>query len=88
VLRTRSSGRTLNDLVDEARTTARVVHPHVVTVYAVGSHQGVPYLALEYVDGVTLRARVHAHTITVPEALRRAAPPARVRRPGESRWPA
>jgi serine/threonine protein kinase/WD40 repeat protein len=63
-------GRTLNDLLDEARANAAVVHPHVVTVYAIGSHRGAPYLALEYLDGATLRERIAARKPTVPEALR------------------
>ncbi|MBW2524678.1 MAG: serine/threonine protein kinase, partial [Deltaproteobacteria bacterium] len=39
----------------EAKTTARVSHPSIVTIHTVGEHQGVPYLALEYIDGISLR---------------------------------
>jgi WD40 repeat protein/serine/threonine protein kinase len=42
----------------EARTTAQFNHPHIVTVYHVGLVAGVPYLALEYLDGETLLARM------------------------------
>jgi WD40 repeat protein len=70
MVRTTASGTALNDLLDEARATATVVHPHVVTVYAVGSVSGVPYLALEYVDGVTLRQRLAERPTSTPEALR------------------
>jgi len=41
--------------IDEARTIARLTHPNVVAVYDQGSHQGLPYLVLEYVRGHTLR---------------------------------
>ena len=41
--------------VAEARTTARFNHPNIVTLYGVGRVRGAPYLALEYVDGDTLR---------------------------------
>ena len=44
--------------LDEARATATLSHPNVVTVYAVGQHQGRPYLALEHIEGETLRARL------------------------------
>lgn len=42
----------------EARTTAFVTHPNVVTVYAAGLHDGSPYLALELLEGGTLRERL------------------------------
>src|SRR5690242_17307146 len=44
--------------LDEARTTARFNHPHIVIVHAVGTYQGRPYLALEYLDGESLRKRM------------------------------
>src|SRR3569623_635687 len=40
---------------DEAKTIARLTHPNVVAVYDQGRHQGLPYLAMEYVHGRTLR---------------------------------
>lgn len=42
----------------EARTTAQFSHPHIVTIYAVGEHQGQPYLAMEYLEGQNLRQRM------------------------------
>lgn len=39
----------------EARALARVAHPHVVAVHEVGEAEEQVYLALEFVDGVTLR---------------------------------
>jgi predicted Ser/Thr protein kinase len=47
--------RALERFLREARTTARLNHPHIVTIHAVGEHRGRPYLALEYVEGETLR---------------------------------
>jgi len=56
---------------DEARTTARFNHPHIVTVYAAGMYGEMPYLALEYVDGPTLRERIAEQgRFSAPEAMR------------------
>jgi serine/threonine-protein kinase len=40
---------------DEAKAIARLTHPNVVAVYDQGTHQGLPYLVLEFVRGRTLR---------------------------------
>jgi serine/threonine-protein kinase len=41
-------------LVREARTAAQLQHPNVLTVHEVAEHEGMPFLAMELVDGVTL----------------------------------
>lgn len=53
----------------EARTTARFNHPHIVTIYAVGKHGERPYLALEYLDGESLRERLLRERLSVDEVL-------------------
>jgi eukaryotic-like serine/threonine-protein kinase len=42
-------------LLREARSMASVVHDNVITVYDVGTVDGQVYIAMEYVDGGTLR---------------------------------
>ena len=62
----------------EARTTARFAHPHIVTVYAVGEHEGAPWVAMEFLGGRTLRDRLSERpgtreamrlTLAIAEAL-------------------
>ncbi len=38
----------------EARAAASLVHPNVVQVYSVGEEKGVPFFAMEFVDGSSL----------------------------------
>jgi serine/threonine-protein kinase len=42
----------------EARAMAALSHEHVVPIYAVDEHRGLPYFAMEYVPGGTLQARL------------------------------
>jgi serine/threonine-protein kinase len=39
----------------ESKTVAQLNHPNIVQVYMVGEHEGRHYMALEYVEGVSLR---------------------------------
>src|SRR5262249_50884116 len=40
----------------EAGTAANLRHPNIVTIYDVGEHSGLRYIAMEYVRGRTLHA--------------------------------
>ncbi|HXX94064.1 MAG TPA: serine/threonine-protein kinase, partial [Planctomycetota bacterium] len=42
----------------EAKALARLNHPHIVTVHDSGVEAGTPYLAMEYVEGESLRKRM------------------------------
>ncbi len=43
--------------VTEARTLARLSHPHIVRVLDFAVHEGLPFLVMEYAPGGTLRMR-------------------------------
>jgi WD40 repeat protein/serine/threonine protein kinase len=45
----------------EAELAARVRHPNIVQVYEIGSYQGRPFLALEWVEGGSLANRLDGH---------------------------
>jgi WD40 repeat protein len=42
----------------EAEAVARLRHPHIVQIYEIGEAGGLPYVALEYLDGGTLANRL------------------------------
>ncbi len=42
----------------EAQSAAKLNHPHVVIIYATGTHAGRPYIAMEYVEGGSLAQRL------------------------------
>jgi serine/threonine-protein kinase len=44
----------------EARSVARLDHPHIVRIYDFGYHEGRPFLAMEYVEGETLSHWIRA----------------------------
>jgi len=51
----------------EARAAAQLSHPHVVGVFDQGEAAGIPYLAMEYVPGRTLRDVLRDHGALTPE---------------------
>jgi eukaryotic-like serine/threonine-protein kinase len=45
----------LKNFLREAKSAAQLNHPNIVTVYDAGEQDGVYYIAMEYVDGSTLK---------------------------------
>jgi hypothetical protein len=54
----------------EAEAVARLQHPNIVSVYEVGEHQGLPFYALELVEGGSLAQRLGGQPLTPSEAAR------------------
>src|SRR5580700_4944083 len=50
----------------EARVAASLVHPNVAVVHQVGESDGRVYIAMELVDGITLRQRLEAGPLPIP----------------------
>jgi Tol biopolymer transport system component/predicted Ser/Thr protein kinase len=54
----------------EARAAAQLSHPNIVVIYDVGEQAGVHYIAMEYLDGGSLRDRLEKGALSPQEALR------------------
>ena len=68
------SAANVQAFLDEARTTARFSHPHIVAIHGVGEWEGRPYVALEYLEGQSLRERLREGRPGIREAVRVALP--------------
>jgi serine/threonine-protein kinase len=53
----------------EARAASALSHPNIVHIYEIGVHEGVHFIAMEYVEGRTLREIVGAGTIPPERVL-------------------
>ena len=55
--------------LQEARAASALNHPHILTVYEVGEDDGKPYIAMEYVEGETLRQKIKSNTLQIKDTL-------------------
>jgi eukaryotic-like serine/threonine-protein kinase len=60
----------LSRFTQEARATALINHPNIVSVYDVGSEDGRPYVVSELLRGETLRMRIARGPMSVLAAVR------------------
>jgi hypothetical protein len=50
----------------EAQAAGRLLHPNIVTIFDVGEDLGVSFIAMEYIDGVTLDRHAGPQTLLPP----------------------
>ncbi len=65
----------------EARAASGLNHPNILTIHEIGEWEGESFIAMEYVEGETLRERSRRSPLTIAEVLESAVrPPARSQR--------
>jgi DNA helicase-2/ATP-dependent DNA helicase PcrA len=53
----------------EARAASALNHPNILTVYEVGEDEGRPYIAMEFIEGETLRQKIKSNGLQLNETL-------------------
>src|SRR5215813_9841399 len=53
----------------EARAAAALSHPNILAVYQLGTHEGVPYLVSELLEGNTLREQLLRGPLPIRKAI-------------------
>jgi len=56
--------------IQEAKAAAALNHPNIAHMYEIGESEGTNFIAMEFIDGVTLREKIHRERTELRKLLR------------------
>src|SRR5437867_11327660 len=65
-----SNRERMRRFVQEAKAAAALNHPNIAHIYEIGESDGAHFIAMEFVDGVTLRELIHGKQTELAKLLR------------------
>src|SRR5712691_6466435 len=59
----------LQRFVQEAKAASALNHPHILTIYEIGTTGASRFIATEFIDGDTLRQKIRSESLSLNEVL-------------------
>ncbi|HEU4869301.1 MAG TPA: protein kinase [Pyrinomonadaceae bacterium] len=56
--------------VREAKSAAALSHPSIAQIFEIGEHDGMHYISMEFIDGTTLREKIHREHIDLRKLIK------------------